>query len=279
MYRAKELGGSRYEMFDEALRCRSLRRLEVEQELRLALERGEFRNVYQPLVAADGESIVGFEALVRWEHPEHGTIPPLDFIYVAEETGLIVPIGSGVLEHACREAVGWDSLGGAPLGISVNLSPRQVSDPALVETVARVLADTGLDPARLSLEITETALINDADACGAVLRQLKTLGVNLVLDDFGTGYSSLSHAKHFPIDTLKIDRSFVNGLCDDAEDSAIVSAVISMGRALGIAVVAEGVETAEQAVRLRNLGCPFAQGYHFARPADPAAVRDLLARR
>ena len=272
MYRAKERSGVSFELFDAGMRHRSLRRLETERELRAALEAGQLRNVYQPLVCPADGSPVGFEALVRWEHPERGTISPAEFIPVAEESGLIVPIGEHVLAEACVEAMGWDP----GLGISVNLSPRQVSDPGLVETVARTLERTGLDPARLSLEITETVLINDGPSALQTLSRLKELGVRLVLDDFGTGYSSLSHVKHFPIDVLKIDRSFVDGLGRDPEDSAIVTAVISMGRALGVHVVAEGVETEQQVLQLRSLGCPFAQGYHFARPLTPQAVTEFL---
>ena len=278
MYRAKELGGARFELFDAAMRSRSLRRLELESELRRALERHEFHNLYQPLVRAGSDRPVAVEALVRWEHPERGTISPAEFIPVAEETGLIVEIGRQVLMEACRQVAEWSEVSeaGAELEIAVNLSPRQVADPSLVEDVAHVLEATGLEPARLSLEITETAIINDADATGVTLVRLKELGVHLVLDDFGTGYSSLSHAKHFPIDQLKIDRSFVDGLGRDAGDSAIVAAVISMGRALDLSVVAEGVETEAQAEQLWSLGCPLAQGYLFARPLSAEAAAKLL---
>jgi diguanylate cyclase (GGDEF)-like protein/PAS domain S-box-containing protein len=272
MYRAKERSGVSFELFDAGMRDRSLRRLETERELRAALDAGQLRNVYQPLVCPADGSPVGFEALVRWEHPERGTISPADFIPVAEESGLIVAIGERVLREACEEAMRWDR----GLGISVNLSPRQVSDPGLVEAVAATLEGTGLEPGRLSLEITETVLINDGPSALQTLSRLKDLGVRLVLDDFGTGYSSLSHVKHFPIDVLKIDRSFVDGLGRDPEDSAIVTAVISMGRALGVHVVAEGVETEQQVLQLRSLGCPFAQGYHFARPLTPQAVTEFL---
>jgi diguanylate cyclase (GGDEF)-like protein len=278
MYRAKELGGARHELFDAAMRSLSLRRIELEDEIRRALERGEFRNAYQPLMRAGSDQPVGVETLVRWEHPERGLLSPAEFIPVAEDTGLIVAIGRQVLTEACRQAVEWGELSpaAARLEVAVNLSPRQVADAGLVEDVTRILHMTGLDPARLSLEITETAIINDATTARATLDQLKALGVSLVLDDFGTGYSSLSHAKHFPIDTLKIDRSFVDGLGSDVEDSAIVAAVISMGRALGLTVVAEGVETQAQAEQLWSLGCPLAQGYHFARPLGADAITALL---
>jgi diguanylate cyclase (GGDEF)-like protein/PAS domain S-box-containing protein len=278
MYRAKELGGARHELFDAAMRSLSLQRIELEDEIRRALEHGEFRNAYQPLMRAESDQPVGVETLVRWEHPERGTLSPAEFIPVAEDTGLIVAIGRQVLTEACRQAVEWGELSpaAAQLEVAVNLSPRQVADAGLVEDVARILEMTGLDPARLSLEITETAIINDATTARATLDRLKALGVRLVLDDFGTGYSSLSHAKHFPIDTLKIDRSFVDGLGSDVEDSAIVAAVISMGRALGLMVVAEGVETQAQADQLWSLGCPLAQGYHFARPLAADAMTAML---
>ena len=278
MYRAKERGRARYELFDEAMRDRSLKWLETERELRAALERGELHNVYQPLVCPQDGRLTGFEALVRWHHPERGTVSPIDFIPVAEQSGLIVPLGRIVLQAACEEAIRWEpGADGEPLTISVNLSSRQVSDPGVVRTVSDVLADTGLDPQRLSLEITETVLIDDADAALETLGRLKELGVRLVLDDFGTGYSSLSHVKRFPIDVLKIDRSFIDGLGRDPEDSAIVTAVISMGRALGVNIVAEGVETEEQAAHLRALGCNLAQGSLFARPLPPDEAAALAA--
>jgi diguanylate cyclase (GGDEF)-like protein/PAS domain S-box-containing protein len=281
MYRAKERGGAGYELFDAAMRSASLKRIELEADIRRAIDRGEFKNVYQPLVRATSDRPVGVEALVRWEHPTRGTLAPAEFIPVAEDTGLIVPIGRQVLREACRQAVEWDDLcvSCEPLDIAVNLSPRQVADPDLVGDISEILATTGLKPERLSLEMTETAIINDGDKAGETLARLKALGVRIVLDDFGTGYSSLSHAKRFPIDTLKIDRSFVDGLGSDAEDSAIVAAVISMGQALGLDVVAEGVETEAQAQRLWSLGCPLAQGYHFARPLQPHAIAALLDQR
>jgi diguanylate cyclase (GGDEF)-like protein/PAS domain S-box-containing protein len=277
MYRAKERGRDRFELFDEGMRDRSLRWLETERELRLALERGELHNLYQPIVSAAG--IIGFEALVRWQHPQRGVISPAEFIPVAEESGLIVPLGRQVLQSACREASRW------PRGdtehrpsVSVNLSPRQVADAGLAGTVAAILTETGLEPSRLNLEITETVLLQDTDGALETLQELRALGVAIVLDDFGTGFSSLSYVKRFPIDMLKIDRSFVEGLARDPEDYAIVSAVISMGQALGVGVVAEGVETHEQAAQLRSLGCTLAQGFLFAKPLDPSTAADLIRR-
>ena len=270
MYRAKERGRARFELFDEAMRERSLRWLQIERELREAIQQGELYNLYQPVVSTNGETI-GFEALVRWRHPVRGTISPGDFISVADESGLIVPLGHQVLREACREATRWPDTD-PPLSVSVNLSPRQVAHPSLVERVAEALEETGLAPHRLNLEITESVLMEDSDSALDALRSLKALGVGLVLDDFGTGYSSLGYVKRFPIDVLKIDRSFVGGLGHDAEDDAIVTAVLSMGRALGLEVVAEGVETREQARHLQALGCTLAQGFLFARPLTPEAV-------
>jgi diguanylate cyclase (GGDEF)-like protein len=277
MYRAKERGRARFELFDEAMRERSRRWLETESELRGAMERDELHNLYQPVVATSGP-LIGFEVLVRWEHPERGTILPDDFIPIAEDCGLIIPLGRKVLYEACHEAAGWAAAGpdGRALSVNINLSPRQVAHPSLVGMVAEALEQSGLDPSRLNLEITETVLIHDTDTALETLQALKALGVGLVLDDFGTGYSSLGHVKRFPIDVLKIDRSFVSGLGQDAEDDAIVSAVLSMGRALGVEVVAEGVETVGQARQLRSLGCTLAQGFLFARPLSPDAVLELL---
>jgi diguanylate cyclase (GGDEF)-like protein/PAS domain S-box-containing protein len=281
MYRAKERGGERFEVFDDEMRERSVRWLEIERDLREAVEDDAFHNLYQPIVTATDAPgavhVVGFEALVRWDHPQRGVIRPDEFIPVAEQTGLIIPIGERVLARACEQAAAWQPVSGEPgLEIAVNLSPRQFSHPGLVPSVAAALERTGLDPTLLSLEITETVLIDNADLALHTLQRLKDLGVRLVLDDFGTGYSSLSHLKRFPIDLVKIDRSFVDGLGDDAGDSAIVSAVISMGLAMGVGIVAEGVETAAQAATLRALGCPLAQGFLFARPLDAEAAGELM---
>jgi diguanylate cyclase (GGDEF)-like protein/PAS domain S-box-containing protein len=279
MYRAKERGRARFELFHAGMRAWSERWLTMEAELRGALDSGQLSNVYQPIVdPADGR-IVGFEALVRWHHPERGTVAPGDFIPMAEQNGLIVPLGHQVLREACEEAVTWPKRAdGEDLRISVNLSPRQLSDPGLVDSVQAVLRVTGLEPERLSLEITESAFADDPARALAVLKRLKELGVLLELDDFGTGYSSLTYVRMFPIDALKIDRSFVNGLCQSTEDAAIVAAVISMGRALGVNVVAEGVESQDQASVLQTLGCTLAQGYLFSRPVPAEALRELVER-
>jgi diguanylate cyclase (GGDEF)-like protein len=278
MYRAKERGRARYELFDDEMRRRSISWLETESELRRALGNDELRNVYQPIVSPKSGLIVGFEALVRWHHPDRGVISPADFIPIAEQSGLIVALGRAVLERACTEAVRWNAdRAGEPLRVAVNFSPRQLSHPRAVETVTETLEATGLPAELLCVEITESALVEDAAATLGTLNQLKELGVTLALDDFGTGYSSLTYVRRFPIDTLKIDRSFIDGIVGSSEDEAIVTAVLSMGRALGVHVVAEGVETEEQAARLRTLGCTLAQGYLFSRPIEPDAVRKLLA--
>ncbi len=276
MYRAKGRGGQRYELFDEEMRERSTKWLAIERDLRQAVEGDELHNLYQPIVSAEAGEIVGFEALVRWDHPVRGLITPGEFIPVAEQTGLIVAIGEGVIDRACDQAAGWRELGVPELMMAVNLSPRQFSHPGLVASVLAALERSSLNPGLLSLEITETVLIEDADTALATLERLKEIGVRLVLDDFGTGYSSLSHLKRFPIDLLKIDRSFIDGLGRNASDSAIVSAVISMGLAMGVDIVAEGVETEEQIAELRSLGCPFAQGYLFAQPLTPQAAAALM---
>jgi diguanylate cyclase (GGDEF)-like protein len=281
MYRAKERGRARYELFDDEMRERSVSWLETEGELRRAIENGELHNVYQPIVWPRSGRIVGFEALVRWHHPERGVVSPADFIPVAEQSGLIVPLGNVVLEQACAEAVRWNRKRVAsarePLRVAVNFSPRQLSHPHAVATVVDTLERTGLAPELLCVEITESALVEDGAATLGTLEALKQLGVRLALDDFGTGYSSLTYVRRFPIDTLKIDRSFIDGIAGSSEDEAIVTAVLSMGRALGVQVVAEGVETEEQATRLRTLGCKLAQGYLFSRPVQPDAIDGLLA--
>jgi predicted signal transduction protein with EAL and GGDEF domain len=272
MYRAKERGRARFELFHPGMRAWAESWFTIEEELRNAIKRGELSNVYQPIVDPANGTIAGFEALVRWNHPERGTVPPLDFIPVAEQNGLIVELGHGVLYEACVEARRWPE----PLRVSVNLSPRQLSDPGLVDSVSAVLKVTGLAPDRLSLEITESAFADDPARALDVLQRLKQLGVRLELDDFGTGYSSLTYVRMFPIDALKIDRSFVKGLCECPEDAAIVEAVISMGRALGVNVVAEGVESEDQAALLQTLGCTLAQGFLFSRPVPASALAEMM---
>ena len=255
-------------------------RLKMETELRRALDRGELRLHYQPQVDLRSARIVGLEALVRWEHPERGLVPPGSFIPIAEETGLILPIGRWVLETACRQASIWraDAEIGLDLVMAVNLSPRQFRHPRLVQDVGQVLAESGLDASGLEVEITEGTAMGDADATVKTLEHLKAIGIRLAIDDFGTGYSSLGYLKRFPIDVLKVDRSFVAGLPANRGDAAIVRAVVGLTRALGLKAVAEGVETKEQLAELRGLGCDQGQGYLFGRPTA-TEVADVMLRR
>ncbi|MDQ3486023.1 MAG: EAL domain-containing protein [Actinomycetota bacterium] len=249
----------------------------AERALREAFDRGELRLRYQPKVELQSDRIVGAEALLYWQHPERGMVPPVEFIPLAEETGLIIPIGSWVIAEACREAARWRRL--VPevpaLVVSVNVSVCQF-DPGLAEVVKQALQATGLEPASLCLEVTESMLMDDTDQSTDVLEALASIGVAMSIDDFGTGYSSLSYLKRFPLDELKIDKSFVDGLGKNAEDTAIVAAVVAMAHALDLCVVAEGVETEDQLQRLRTLGCDQAQGYHLAYPGPGEALTRLL---
>jgi EAL domain-containing protein (putative c-di-GMP-specific phosphodiesterase class I) len=237
-------------------------RRSLEHDLLLALRDNQFSLNYQPFVDTATLEVIGYEALLRWDHPERGRIPPTDFIPIAEECGLIVPIGSWVLSTACAEAVLWDQ----PLVISVNLSPAQFVQPGIVSAVADVLHQTGLSPGRLELEITEGTLMGDTQNALRILTSLKTLGVKIAMDDFGTGYSSLSYLRKFPFDKIKIDRSFISDVEDDSEAETIVQAIIAMSRSLRLDVTAEGVETKQQLSMLRALGCNFVQGYLLGRP-------------
>ena len=273
MYRAKSSRRGSCVLFDEAMRIEDGARLATEAALRAGLDRDELRVVYQPIVDRRTGDAVGMEALVRWQHPERGLVSPIDFIPVAEQSGLIVPLGRWVLEQACAEAASWGPEG--PY-VSVNLSARQIAQHDLVATVAEVLADSGLEPERLGLEVTESVLLDESESPADTLCGLKALGVRLLLDDFGTGYSSLSYLKRFPIDVLKVDRSFIASLGDGTEDDTIVAAVVGMARGLGMSVVAEGVETEQQLARLGVLGCQLAQGFYFAAPQPAAEACRLL---
>ena len=270
MYRAKQDGRSRFEIFDEKMRTQTLNRLRTETRLAQAVEHGELQLYYQPVISTGDGRVVGFEALVRWHHPEHGLLLPADFIGVAEESGLIVPIGTWVLEEACRQAQRWETNleTDAPLEIAVNLSGRQLAQSDFASVAAAIVAEADIDPNRvqLCLEITESLLMRDPEATAVTLQELKSSGMRLAIDDFGTGYSSLAYLKWFPVDTVKVDRSFIAGIDSDPADRAIVGAVIELAHALGITVVAEGVETRGQLTRLRSLGCDQAQGFLFARP-------------
>jgi predicted signal transduction protein with EAL and GGDEF domain len=281
MYRAKERGAGRWEVFDERLRHRALERVATERALRTALEAGELRLHYQPIVALEGGRIHSTEALVRWQHPERGLVSPGEFIPIAEESALILQIGAWTLREACEQACRWRaSLGDrAPLPVSVNVSARQLAQAELPDIIKHVLTETGLTAGDLAIEITETALIEESNVPAASLHALRSLGVKILLDDFGTGYSSLSHLQRFPIDALKIDRSFVMHLGAGDGHGSIVHAIAAMAGALGIEVVAEGVESAEQAAEVQALGCGSAQGYYFARPAPPAAIESLIRSR
>jgi EAL domain-containing protein (putative c-di-GMP-specific phosphodiesterase class I) len=274
MYRAKASGKQRNIVFTPDMRRAAVERWQLETDLRRGLARGEFVLHYQPtLDLADGR-IIGFEALARWPHPTRGMLPPVEFIALAEETDLIHPLGRWALGEACRQARAWndDQPDAVPLGVSVNLSARQFREPALAAGIAQALAGSGLAPGLLTVEITETAAMDDAEVTVATLAALRRVGVAVSIDDFGTGYSSLAYLRRFPVDNLKIDRSFISGLGDEHGDRTIVSAIIELAHALGIRVVAEGVETAAQLACLRELGCDRAQGFLFARalPADEA---------
>lgn len=268
MYLAKTAGKRRYVVYEPSLEAQPLERLELESDLRRALERGELRLHYQPIVDLEQDRLCGVEALLRWQHPSRGLVPPAEFIPVAERNGLIVPVGRWALRQACVDTKAWqdEHPDAEPLVVSVNLSARQFLDPALVADVDRALADAGLDAACLKLEITESTAMEAGIGTIETFQALKGLGVQLAIDDFGTGYSSLSYLKRFPVDTLKIDRSFVDGLGRDVQDTAIVRSVIALARSLNLNVTAEGIETPEQWQELRDLACDQGQGYYFARP-------------
>jgi len=280
MYRAKADGKARFQLFEQSMNARARERLELETDLRRAIDRRELQVYYQPIVSLTTGRITEMEALVRWERPAHGMVSPAEFIPIAEDLGLIVPIGQWVLEQACWQARLWQTRhrGQQPLVMSVNLSARQFQHPTLIDDIARVLRETGLEPKTLKLEITESVVMQRAESTVATLQELKRLGVQLAIDDFGTGYSSLSYLKRFPVDTLKIDRSFVASIEDDSQDTAIVNAVLALATALNLTVTAEGIETLEQLRRLHALGCDRGQGYYFAKPLPATAIGALLER-
>ncbi|GAA4930135.1 putative bifunctional diguanylate cyclase/phosphodiesterase [Actinoplanes utahensis] len=277
MHQAKATGGGGFAEYRPRMREGLVERLELENDLRGALERGELRLHYQPTIDLETSQVVGFEALARWPHPTRGMINPLDFIPIAEATGLIVPLGRWVLHEACRQAVEWSAAaGGRPLKMSVNVSVRQFDRADLAETVAAVLAETGMPADRLCLEMTESVLMTDTEANLEQLLRLKALGLTLAIDDFGTGYSSLAYLRRFPVDTLKIDRSFVERLGVIADDTALTDTIVRLGKSLGMATVAEGIEEFGQLAALREMGCGFAQGYYFSRPVPPAEAGRLF---
>jgi diguanylate cyclase (GGDEF)-like protein len=280
MYEAKAKGGGgRYKVFDQAsMGTRSSKRLQLEADLRKALERDEFEVHYQPFFSLDRQRIVGAEALVRWRHPGHGLVGPGDFIPMAEETGLILRLGAYVLDEACQQVRSIRDRLDVALPISVNLSPRQFTESGLLVQVAEALDATGLPSELLILEITETMVMEDLSSAREIMKKLSRLGVRLAIDDFGTGHSSLGYLKQFPVDEVKLDRTFVQGVASSPVDSAIVRAVIDLSKAMGITAVAEGVETKEQAAELRRLGCPTGQGFYFSRPLPAREFDKLLTR-
>jgi diguanylate cyclase (GGDEF)-like protein/PAS domain S-box-containing protein len=278
MYRAKMQGRGRYEIFHPRMHSSAVAMLQLETDLRRALDRQELKLCYQPIISLRSDRLVGFEALLRWQHPQQGLISPLKFVPIAEETGLIGPIGTWILQEACRQMRHWQQR--FPewrfLTVNVNLSSKQFS-PHLAEQVQQILQQTGLNGQHLKLELTESVLMGHGDAAATTLAQLKELGIHLAIDDFGTGYSSLSYLHRFPIDTLKVDRSFIQRVDTDGEQLAIVRTIITLAWNLGMEVVAEGVETLKQLAQLRSLRCEYAQGYLFSRPQDAAAIEALLS--
>ncbi len=278
MYRAKQRGPGSYELFDGAVRAAVMSRLHTETALRHAISEDQLCLHYQPIVEVPTGRPVAVEALVRWNHPDHGLIPPLDFIPVAEETGMIAELGRWVLEQACKQGAAWQQQLALPLKMFVNVSGLQVINPAFVDEVADIAKRTGMLRESLGLEVTESVLIEEKSAAMDVLSRLHDRGLRLVLDDFGTGYSSLGYLRSFPLDGVKIDRSFIDGLTDDRDDGAIVRAIIDMCRALKLAIVAEGVESEAQLVQLQELGCEFVQGHLLCHPMSAEEVGEFLAR-
>jgi len=280
MYRAKALGGGRHEIFDSAMHHRAVAMLQLESDLRRAVHRREFYIQYQPILALEDGRTTGFEALLRWRHPERGVVPPAEFIPVAEETGLIVPIGRWVLRQACKTMQDWKQRYPAvgDMTMAVNLSSHQLSNSDLVEEVGEILEEADLEGSNLRLELTESMIMERAELTAGMLSRLKALDIQLSVDDFGTGYSSLSYLNRFPLDTVKIDRSFVGAMVRDRENLEIVRTIITLAHALEMDVVAEGVETAEQAEHLRDMQCEYAQGRYFSAPMDATDLDTRLAR-
>lgn len=276
MYHAKENGRDNYKFFEQAMNIRAVQRQSIEAGLRRALERQEFVLHYQPKINLHSNLIVGVEALIRWQHPERGLMPPLQFLPIAEDCGLILPIGRWVLREACLQAQAWVRAGLPPITIAVNTSALEFNAPDFLESIRATLDDTGLEPRYLELELTESVLMRDAEFTDSVLHRLANLGIKLAIDDFGTGYSSLSYLRQFPIDTLKIDQSFVSRITNSPDDATIVSAVINMSKSLKLRVIAEGVETPEQRTFLLAQHCDEGQGYYFSHPITAEALATLL---
>jgi EAL domain-containing protein (putative c-di-GMP-specific phosphodiesterase class I) len=275
MYQAKTAGGAQFRAFEQGMRAAVIDRIQLEADFRIALERDQLRVEFQPIVQLEGERITGFEALLRWRHPTRGFISPSTFIRMAEETGMIADVGRFVLTEACGWAQKWQSV--APgLAMNVNLSPKQFMDPALVSDVSGVLARSGLHPRLLVLEITENVLMEESEESIHRLDALKRLGVRLAIDDFGTGYSSLSYLRRFPVEILKVDRSFVEGVAEGPENSAIVKAIVNLARTLNLEVIAEGVEELDQHEALRRMGCPLGQGFLYAPAVSSRTAEAIL---
>jgi len=276
MYLAKEEGKNNFQFYNPNLKSRSFERLTLETNLREALERDEFSLHYQAKLNLKTNAITGVEALIRWQNPALGAISPMQFIPVAEETGLIIPIGRWVLKTACAQNVVWQDQGLPKVCMAVNLSMRQLMDDNLMQDIRTALQDSGLAPNLLELEITESMLMQNPERIIRILTEIKNLGIRLAIDDFGTGYSSLAQIRHFPIDTLKVDRSFIHDLSKNSEDKTITEAIIAMGKTLSLTVVAEGVETEEQDAFLRSHACDEMQGYYFSKPTPPDQFAELL---
>ena len=276
MVHAKENGGNDYLFFMPDMNARAVQRQAIEASLRRALERQEFVLHYQPKIDLKSGALVGVEALIRWQHPQQGLLPPSQFVTIAEDCGLILPIGRWVLHEACRQARAWQQAGLEPITVAVNTSALEFRAKDFLEDLRATLARTGLAPRHLELELTESVLMRDADATNEVLHALSDLGVKLAIDDFGTGYSSLSYLRQFPIDTLKIDRSFVSHMGRNPDDATIVTAVISLGQSLNKRVIAEGVETREQYAFLLAQHCDEGQGFYFGHPLAAAQIATLL---
>ena len=277
MYRAKEKGKARYEVFDRQMYLETLKTIKLESDLRLALKQNQFGLYYQPIISLKNGTLAGFEALIRWQHPEKGFISPVDFIPVAEDTGLIVQVGDWVLKHACQQLYTWQQQFTAipnidSLKISINIASQQVQERSFMQKIDQILAETGLNSNCLRLEITERALIDSENNTNQTLTQIKRRGIKLSIDDFGTGYSSLSYLRRLPIDNLKIDRSFVKNINSNIESLEIVKTIITLAKTLKMDAIAEGIETSEQSDRLKTLGCEYAQGYLFSRPLSPEDV-------
>jgi EAL domain-containing protein (putative c-di-GMP-specific phosphodiesterase class I) len=272
MYKAKIKGKGSYQIFDRQMYLATLNRLTLENDLQRALKQEEFITYYQPIINLATEKISGFEALVRWRHPERGLISPLEFIPCMEETGLIVPVGIMILKQSCLQLKAWHDLGWTELTMSVNLSVRQFACPNLVEDIDQVLLETAIDPNYLKMEITESAIMDNAQTAITVLEQLRSRHIQISIDDFGTGYSSLGYLHRFPVDNLKIDRSFVSQIQSDQRKYQVVDMIVSLSKQLQLSIIAEGIETTEQLQWLQNVGCEYGQGYLFSKPLPAADI-------